>query len=462
MIVDTDDPAQTTYTTSLTGSSPSGTINTVMGGGGNYGGVCIGSFEDLPLTVNNSGKCSLSLNTILSGDPEFATANVVNYPVAIGAGSSLQIPIRFKPTLPTGTKMTQLDVASTDLVTPNAFVPLTGQSQAPLVSVTGTNNFGNVCAGTVEQETFKVCNLPVAGTCQLNVMNVSLSPGCKDFTIESNPFPEYLGAEACGNVVVQFTPTSDGTKTCNLIVSSSDPATPLDVVPLTGTTPIPSISISPALAFPPTVEGNGKCAVTDLFPVTNTGICPLTVTGVTLGPANPEDYGLHDLPNQRNVLAPGASLSEGGFGIRFQPVELNRNVDSSVDVTYISDPILKTKTTVDRNLCGEGVYVGARVLVTLGGVPVSTVNQIQLIQLSTSTVIDSVTDATLKTVTPLIATCAPFQYHREYGTVSDSKALAPGAYEVKVTLTVAGHQEVKTVTFTDNSCGFAHPVVVAF
>ena len=462
VIVDTDDPSQTTYTTGVTGSSPSGTINTVMGGGGNYGGVCIGSFEDLPLTVNNSGKCSLSLNTILSGDPEFATANVVNYPVSIGAGASLQIPIRFKPTLPTGTKNTSLDVASSDLVNPNQFVPLTGQSQAPLVSVTGTSNFGNVCAGVVQDETFKVCNLPVAGTCQLNVTNVSLSAGCKDFTIVSNPFPEYLGAEVCGNVVVQFTPTSDGTKTCNLIVSSSDPATPTDTIPLTGTTPIPSISISPALAFPPTVEGNGRCAVTDPFPVTNTGICPLTVTGVTLGPSNPEDYGLHDLPKQTNVLAPGASLSQGGFGIRFQPVELNRNVDSSVDVTYISDPILKTKTTVDTNLCGEGVYVGARVLVTLGGIPVGAVDQIQLIQLSTNTVVDSVSHATLKTVTPLIATCAPFQYHREYGTVSDSKALAPGAYEVKVTLTVSGHQEVKTATFTDNSCGFAHPVVVAF
>ena len=131
-------------------------------------------------------------------------------------------------------------------------------------------------------------------------------------------------------------------------------------------------------------------------------------------------------------------------------------------MTYISDPILLTKTTLARNLCGEGVFVGARVLVTQGGVPVSSVDRIQLIQLSTNTVVDNVFNAALKTITPKIAACAPFQFQREYGTVSDPKHLAPGSYQVKVTLTVAGKQVVKTATFTDNSCGFAHPVVVAF
>jgi hypothetical protein len=462
MTVNSNDTVNPAATVGVTGNVSTPSIATAIANSGNFGGVCIGSVADLPLTINNTGQCTLSVADILPSDAEYSTASVINYPLNVAAGASTAIQLAFKPTLPTGNKPATIDVVSNDPVTPNFAIPVTGLSEAPLVSVTGTTNFGNVCAGTVETETYKVCNLPVAGTCQLNVTNVALNAGCKDFTIISNPFPEYLGAEVCGNVVVQFTPTSDGTKTCNLIVTSTDPATPINVVPLTGTTPIPSISISPPLGFPPTVEGNGKCAVSKPFPVTNTGICPLTVTGVTLGAPNPEDYGLVDLPNQRNVLAPGASLSAGGFAIRFAPIELNRNVDSSVDLTYISDPILKTKTTVDTNLCGEGVFIGARVLVTLGGVPVSTVDRIQLIQVSTSTVVDNIFNATLRTITPKIATCSPFQFHREYGTVSDMKALAPGTYQVKVTLTVAGKQQVKTVTFTDNSCGFAHPVVVAF
>jgi hypothetical protein len=459
--INSNDQFQPKRLVPASGQVGAGSIGTSIADTGNFGGVCIGFFADLSMTVNNSGTCPLVVNKIIPSDPEFLTPNTT-FPFTVGAGASVQFAERFQPTLPTGNKAATLDVNSNDPIKPNVFVPVSGQSQAPLISVTGTSAFGNVCAGVVKDEIFKVCNLPVAGMCQLNVTNVMLNAGCKDFTIESNPFPEFLGAEVCGNVDVRFTPTSDGTKTCNLIVTSSDPATPTVTIPLTGTTPIPSISISPALAFPPTVEGNGKCAVTQLFPVTNTGICPLTVTGVTLGPPNAEDYALHDLPNQQNILAPGGSLSQGGFGIRFQPVELNRNVDSSVDVTYISDPILKTKTTVDKNLCGEGVFVGARVLVTLGGVPVSTVDRIQLIQVSTNTVIDNVVNATLRTITPKIATCTPFQFHREYGTVSDPKRLAPGTYQVKVTLTVAGRAVVKTVTFTDDSCGFAHPVVVAF
>lgn len=461
LTISSSDGAEPLFRLPVSGNGLQQGIATIMAAGGNFGHACVGSHTDLILTISNTGGCDLSVSGILSSSPEFLLATTVSFPLTIHSGVSLQIPIRFQP-LSAGPKMANITVMSNDPNTPNDVIAVTGQGQAPKVSVTGTTNFGNVCAGTVQQETYKICNLPTAGTCKLNVTNVALSAGCKDFTIESNPFPEYLGAEVCGDVTVQFTPTSDGTKTCSLIVTSSDPATPIDVVPLTGTTPIPKISISPALAFPPTVEGNGKCAVTKPFPVTNTGICPLTVTGVTLGAPDPEDYGLVDLPKQQNVLPPGGSLSAGGFAIRFQPVELNRNVDSSVDVTYISDPILKTKTTVDKNLCGEGVYIGARVLVTLAGIPVSTVDRIQLIQVSSGTIVDSVSNVTLKTVTPKIAACTPFQFHREYGTVSDSKALAPGSYQVKVTLTVAGKQQTKTATFTDNSCGFAHPVVVAF
>jgi photosystem II stability/assembly factor-like uncharacterized protein len=438
-----------------------GTIGTSIADSGNFGGVCIGSFADLPITINNSGTCSLNVNSILSTDPEFLTPSTT-FPVSVAAGASVQLEERFQPTLPAGPKTSVLTVQSDDPVNPNVSINVSGVSQAPVISVSGTGAFGNVCAGTTKTETFKVCNLPQYGLCSLQVQSATLNAGCKDFTITSNPFPAVLGGDACADLTVQFTPTSDGAKTCNLIVTSNDPATPIDVVPLTGTTPIPSISLSTALAFPPVVEGNGKCAVTQPFPVRNTGICPLTVTGVTLGPVNPEDYALNDLPQQTNVIPPGGALSQGGFGVRFQPVELNRNVDSAVDVTYISDPILGTRTTLARNLCGEGVFVGARVLVTLGGVPVSTVDRIQLIQVSTNTVIDNVVNATLKTITPKIAKCTPFQFQREYGTVSDPKALTPGTYQVKVTLTIAGKQQVKTATFNDNSCGFAHPVVVAF
>jgi hypothetical protein len=461
LTISSSDPSDPIFRLGVSGNGLQQGIATIIAAGGNFGHACVGSHTDLILTISNTGGCDLIINGITSSSPEFGVATAMSFPITIHAGVSLQVPLRFQP-VSEGPKMANITVMSNDPNTPNDVIAVTGQGQAPKVSVTGTTNFGNVCAGTVQEETYKICNLPTAGTCKLNVTNVSLSAGCKDFTIESNPFPEYLGAEVCGDLVVRFTPTSDGAKTCNLIVSSTDPVTPVDVIPLTGTTPIPSISLSPALAFPPVVEGNGKCAVTQPFPVRNTGICPLTVNGVTLGPPNPEDYGLVDLPKQTNVIPPGGALSQGGFGVRFQPVELNRNVDSAVDVTYISDPILGTRTTLARNLCGEGVFVGARVLVTLGGVPVSTVDRIQLIQVSTNTVIDNVVNATLKTITPKIAKCVPFQFQREYGTVSDPKALAPGTYQVKVTLTIAGKQQVRTVTFTDNSCGFAHPVVVAF
>ena len=49
-----------------------------------------------------------------------------------------------------------------------------------------------------------------------------------------------------------------------------------------------------------------------------------------------------------------------------------------LSVTYVSDPVSGATTTVNRNLCGEGVRTGARVLVRAGGVPLASVKKIHL------------------------------------------------------------------------------------
>jgi len=67
----------------------------------------------------------------------------------------------------------------------------------------------------------------------------------------------------------------------------------------------------------------------------------------------------------------------------------------------------------------------------------------------------------LVTVTPA-APCQPFQYHREYGTVSNPIQLLPGSYQVPVAAIIHGKRKSLTVGFNVDTCDFNPSVVVNF
>ncbi len=74
---------------------------------------------------------------------------------------------------------------------------------------------------------------------------------------------------------------------------------------------------------------------------------------------------------------------------------------------------------------------------------------------------DNAKDLPLQSVTPA-APCAAFQYHREYGTVSNPIQLLPGSYQITATAIVNGKRTSKTVGFDVTTCGFNPNIVVNF
>jgi hypothetical protein len=77
--------------------------------------------------------------------------------------------------------------------------------------------------------------------------------------------------------------------------------------------------------------------------------------------------------------------------------------------------------------------------------------------------VDEIDNALLHSFTPTAGTaCAPFQFHREYGGVSNQPQLVPGVYRLKVEAIVAGKEVRKTVWFNVDTCGFNGTIVVDF
>lgn len=458
-----NDPQAPHFDVLATGNSGLTSLATVIADSGSFGDVCRDTFKDLDLTLNNGGSCDLAISSIASDSPLFEEASTMSFPLVIGPGDSLAVPIRFAPDGATsfGAKNATITIGSNDPDSP-ADVSVSGNVPPGDIVVTGSTDFGDICAGELVEKDVSVCN---TGLCTLNVAEAEID--CADFTIINNPFPAPVSHDFCVPLTIRFTPTSAGPKTCTLTITSDDPDDDPVTLTLTGNTPFPMIDVPPDQTFPPEVLQDVDACTTGLpFPVSNIGICPLEITDFEIS-SNPAEYSLSGLPSFPILLDPGHIAGDGDLDTVFGPLALDRDALGVVSVTYISEPILGTETTVDRDMCGEGTRTGARVLVRHGGVPLAEVKSIKLHRINANRnndrldTVDQAMKLTLQTVTPATP-CAPFMFHREYSTVDNPIQLLPGSYQVTVQVRIDGRNKKKSVGFDVSSCDFNPTVVVDF
>lgn len=457
LTVRSNDIGKPSITVNATGNGTEPVITASIANSGVFGNVCIGNFKDIDLTINNSGNCDLVITSISSSNAEFQVPSA--FSAVIAPGGSQAVPVRFAPTS-LGAKNADINIISNDPATPTATVAVSGTANPGDIRVTGSTDFGNVCAEEQSEKTVKVCNV---GLCNLNVTSVLVD--CPDFTLINNPFPALVSPDSCLDLVVRFTPISAGPKTCNLTINSNDPETPVVTRVLTANTPLPSIDIPLSQTFPATViQSVEACMSQEPFPVSNTGSCNLTINSIAITD-NATEYALSGLPSSPIILEPGHIAGAGDLRTVFNPITLDRDLTGQISVTYISEPITGATTTVTRELCGEGVRTGARVLVTHNGVPMTEVKQIRLLRLGVNRnknqldTVDVVKDVMLQSVIQA-APCSSFEYHREYGAVSNPIQLAPGSYEVSVLAVVNGKLKKKSVGFDVSSCDFNQDIII--
>ena len=92
-----NDPNGPLVDLSATGLLGTAMLATAIADGGDLGSVCLGSFAQEELTINNPGSCSLSISNITSSSPEFTTPNVHSFPLVVNAGGSIDLVVRFNP-----------------------------------------------------------------------------------------------------------------------------------------------------------------------------------------------------------------------------------------------------------------------------------------------------------------------------------------------------------------------------
>ncbi|MDZ7265651.1 MAG: choice-of-anchor D domain-containing protein, partial [candidate division KSB1 bacterium] len=154
-----------------------------------------------------------------------------------------------------------------------------------------SGDFGSVTVGGYQEKTFTIKN---DGTADLIVSATTITgTNASEFSIQSGGGAFTLAPAATRNLIVRFTPTTAGSKSASLSISSNDPDENPLLVALSGTGTTPTI---PDIAVTPTSWSYGSVAVGStsdkIFVVKNEGTANLSVTATTLTGTNAAEFSI--------------------------------------------------------------------------------------------------------------------------------------------------------------------------
>lgn len=444
-------------------TEPNITVNAAL----DYDETCEGEFQDKVVSIFNTGGSDLLVNSVsvLSGMGTFTVQPNPIQPFVVHAGAHVDVTVRFDPPGP-GAFADVLQIFSNDADQQFYDINMTGSGcPAPDIAISGSTDFGNVCSGELAEKVLNICNV---GGDDLNVSSVAFA-SCDDFAIVNNPFPATVLPGHCLPITVRYTPTEGGSHSCQMVIASNDPdENPLNVT-WTGSTPPVSLDVPDTNAFEPTViQSVGDCVSILPLVITNNGACPTYVKDVTIEPPGAHflDFALVNRPALPLTLLPGEALGDGVLELHFRPNQVERFVTGTLKVKFQSDsPAIGDESTITRVVCGEGVKTGGRLVVRKNGVPVPVLDNVRLFRIDSFGpplqlfTIESVPNVAVQTVLPT-PPCPGFDFHREWGGVTNPVALAPGNYLVEVKVTVNGQQQTHKLQFNVNTCDFRADLVI--
>ncbi|MGH9343044.1 MAG: choice-of-anchor D domain-containing protein, partial [Terriglobia bacterium] len=216
-----NDPAGT-RTVLVSGFAPAPRLALAIADRGSFGNCCVGSFKDEPLILSNTGRCILTVTSIVSSSGEFLMPEVLSLPLTIEADGDLELPIRFQPTR-FGANSATITVTSDDPAGPHS-IAVSGNAPSGKVTITGSAYFGGVKCCHLAFRKIAVCN---TGDCDLHVTKVGFEHRSHHWRLVHNPFPATLHPGSCLEVVIRYKATQREPRPCELVIHSDDPARPV-------------------------------------------------------------------------------------------------------------------------------------------------------------------------------------------------------------------------------------------
>jgi kumamolisin len=190
-----------------------------------FGIVCRGP-KFLDIRVYNVGNRDLMILSVarLAGSTDFTVLPAPVTPLAIAPGDQVDLTVEYNPTTHGVHETATIRITSNDPVTPWLDVVATGLSPSGTIAVTGSTCFGGVKACCCAERTISICNV---GICKLQVTSVAFKRKSRHWKLINNPFPATLHPGSCLGVVIRYRATERCPRSCELIITSDDPSTPI-------------------------------------------------------------------------------------------------------------------------------------------------------------------------------------------------------------------------------------------
>ncbi|MFO0462677.1 MAG: choice-of-anchor D domain-containing protein [Burkholderiales bacterium] len=291
------------------------------------------------ILVSNIGQATLELQgfsltgTSFSVGPPAAGDNPRNHPLCAGgisilAGASCAIGVTFSPAVtgPLTGRITITHNATPSGATGTSTIDFSGTGsprREPLIRVSGTLTFAEQVLGTTSEA--KPVTITNIGTADLNVDNLTITPNnpntlATDFSVTGS-----CGAvipNASCNVNLAFTPNAGGSvgpkgATLNIASNAANAGPASASVALLGTAvpvPVPALRATPSLVGFGNVLRSGTTSPVSLT-VTNTGVLPLIINSVTIGPV---DYQQTNSCTTSSIAPNGTCIIQ----LRFSPLNI--------------------------------------------------------------------------------------------------------------------------------------------
>jgi len=251
-----------------------------------FGTVSVGSTGSSTVSISNTGSSDLTISVISVTGSEFGEMGI-STPRTISAGQSASMQLTYKPTA-AGSDTGSLTITSNDPANPTETITMSGAGSSTPSGQLQANptslSFGNVSTGA--NSTLHV-TLTNSGNAAVQI--TSIVAGGPGFTVNGFSVPLTLNPSASATVNVVFAPTSAGSVTGTLTVTSNANGSPL-TISLNATGTQAGLSISPSsFAFGSVVDGQTK---SQTFTLTNTGSSTLTVSQLAVSGAGYSINGL--------------------------------------------------------------------------------------------------------------------------------------------------------------------------
>ncbi len=249
-----------------------------------FGELQVNTNAQQTLTVTNTGTGLLSISAISKGGSGAAYYTFTPGSLDVPEGQSRTVVVTFSPT-GVGQADATLTLTTNDVNRPTATVTLTGAGVNPSITVSASLLFGEVQVNTNKAVPLTIRN---NGTGTLNITNISKSgPAAALYSFTQTTLSVPGGQER--DLVVTFSPTSQGPAEATLTLATTDVNRPSVPVTLSGIGVNPVILVPSTLAFGD-VAVNPTIAPTMPLEISNTGSGTLRITNITKSGAGAAFY----------------------------------------------------------------------------------------------------------------------------------------------------------------------------